>query len=144
MEWLTSQDQLFTANQVKATFKLTSRPLAEVYLELHCEGIEVMIEAAWQHPEKTLPGTQGKGITIKPSDWQTEHTLVLRFTGTENLEGGALEKSGTFVCSSSRSHKRLFNRVFTRHISFVPSFSQSSIIIHDVSQPMPVRASKGS
>lgn len=78
-------------------FRLTSRPLAEVHLELHCEGAETVVGLpVWQHPEELAPGTQDRGVTVKPSDWQMEQTLMLRFTGTENLEDGAFDESGTF------------------------------------------------
>lgn len=102
VQWLTNPDDLIKSDQFRLAFRLRSRPLADVNLNLKCEAAEVVAQLTDTRDSEQEVGTQTVAseelgrISVTPADWQVERSFLLRATVTKNMEASSLTENGTF------------------------------------------------
>ncbi|CDI82519.1 hypothetical protein, conserved [Eimeria praecox] len=89
VSWKANSDYLVESEHFKLAFRLRSQPVADVSLQLSCEGTEIIGQLKSDHaldgtsPQSKLNegGDLGK-IVVQPAHWQTEYEFLLRVKST--------------------------------------------------------------
>ncbi|XP_026191645.1 uncharacterized protein LOC34621618 [Cyclospora cayetanensis] len=85
VEWHTSTHELIEKDELKLAFRLRSRPLADVRLELLCEGMEVTSQDQKSltrdntstHVDSSV-SNELRRVTVAPTEWRTQRSFTLQ------------------------------------------------------------------
>ncbi|CDJ29125.1 uncharacterized protein EMH_0018570 [Eimeria mitis] len=85
VDWKANSNQLVESEHFKLAFRLRSQPVADVSLQLHCEGARIIAQLGRDQqlddasPTLSLNDSVDLGnVTVKPTNWQAEHEFLLR------------------------------------------------------------------
>lgn len=93
VEWAANASNLIQSENFTLAFRLRSQPVAEVALQLQCEGTQIV--AQLDRNETLLVDTPQLGkVTVQPAKWQTEHEFLLRLKAIEETPEGVVTQNG--------------------------------------------------
>ena len=114
MEWQTNVGSLIESDQFELAFRLRSRPLFDVDLELRCEGTEIVAQLSHnRQADNEATNTQNSSrtnlgrVTVTPDKWDTQQSFLLRLKSTVGAPGSYLAQNGVFQVTSLNGFRSL-------------------------------------
>ncbi|CDJ66600.1 hypothetical protein, conserved [Eimeria necatrix] len=101
VEWGTNPHYLIATEQFNLSFRLRSQPLANVSLQLHCDGTEIISQTKHVYDFEDMPNIDtfdedeklGQ-IFVETAHWQAEYSFILRILNISETHNASLAYSG--------------------------------------------------
>ncbi|CDI80607.1 hypothetical protein, conserved [Eimeria acervulina] len=127
VDWRANSDSLVQSEHFKLGFRLRSQPVADVSLQLHCEGTEIIAQLkpdqAFKDASSSLSLIEGAElgkITVQPANWRTEYEFLLRLKITAESSAAQSTRSDdpNYNTSERTTHEFGVSSTFSVNLTF--------------------------